>query len=449
MSLKKLLTFCLMVILLLNCCFGLVTVSATSLEDFSYEISSDGITITKYNGEEEDVVIAENYVIDGAVYTISKIGEYAFEDSVIESVKIPESVTEISEGAFYNCDAITAVTIPESVNEIALYAFDDCNNLTNVTILNPNVTIGDSAFGYYYSGRKYYIVDNFVMHGLENSTAQKYAIANDMTFEIYVKPVLGDVNNDKISDIRDLVRLKKILAGVVETGDCTADINGDGISSAEDLVSVRMILLHGEDNLKTHTVTFRDKDGNVLDIQKVKHSFSAIAPKVPVIDGYIFKGWSESFINVMNEMQIFAEYEADTKPTFIVDSVSANPGDKKVTLAVSVKNNPGILGMTLSVEYDEEVLTLTEASSGEALSGVLSFTKSNILKSGCNFVWDGQEITTDSIRNGTILLLTFDISNDAKTDEYPIKISYRNGDIIDGNLDSILFEIQNGKIIVS
>lgn len=178
------------------------------------------------------------------------------------------------------------------------------------------------------------------------------------------------------------------------------------------------------------------------------HSFAATAPEAPAVEGYVFVGWSESYTSIMKDTVITALYEQDTVPRFVVESVTAAAGESGVTVAVSVKNNPGILGMTLSVEFDESALTLTNASNGEALSGVLNFTKANVLKSGCNFVWDGQELTDGSIKDGTVLLLEFDVLSTAASGIYPISISYDNGGIIGGELESLSLKIESGNIII-
>lgn len=52
----------------------------------------------------------------------------------------------------------------------------------------------------------------------------------------------GDINNDGDVDIRDLIRLKKLLAGSEEY-DPAADLNGDGLNGADDLALMRKILL--------------------------------------------------------------------------------------------------------------------------------------------------------------------------------------------------------------
>ena len=56
----------------------------------------------------------------------------------LKEVQIPESVTSIGEGAFYD-SGIQSVVIPKNVNTLGNYAFSGCDSLKNVT-LNSRVT---------------------------------------------------------------------------------------------------------------------------------------------------------------------------------------------------------------------------------------------------------------------------------------------------------------------
>ena len=69
-----------------------------------------------------------------------------FDCTTLEQIAIPDSVTEIGEGAFYNCTSLTSITIPDSVTTIGDDAFYNCDSLTSVTIGNGVTTIGDLAF---------------------------------------------------------------------------------------------------------------------------------------------------------------------------------------------------------------------------------------------------------------------------------------------------------------
>ena len=98
-----------------------------------------------------DVVIPSTIEYNNKSYTVVGIGESAFRKSKIESVIIPNTVTFIGGGAFYDCYALTSVTIGNSVTSIGEEAFYACSRLTSVTIPNSVTSIGDGAFADCYS----------------------------------------------------------------------------------------------------------------------------------------------------------------------------------------------------------------------------------------------------------------------------------------------------------
>ena len=61
-------------------------------------------------------------------------------------VIIPTGVKQIPDYAFYNCNSITNVTIPDSVTTIGDSAFKNCNSLTSITIPDSVTSIGAGAF---------------------------------------------------------------------------------------------------------------------------------------------------------------------------------------------------------------------------------------------------------------------------------------------------------------
>ena len=135
-----------------------------------------------------------------------------------------------------------------------------------------------------------------------------------------------------------------------------------------------------------------------------------------------------------------------SKTAFTVDKVSAKPGEE-VTVAVKVSNNPGILGMTLLLDYDRSVCTLVSAKNGDAIEGVLDLTTSKDLINEPKFLWDGVEIAPENVKDGSILLLTFKVSDSASEGTY--KISLTENGIVDNDLNLVDVAIVNGELTIS
>lgn len=195
--------------------------------------------------------------------------------------------------------------------------------------------------------------------------------------------------------------------------------------------------------LEKFTVTFKDHDGTVLKTEEVESGKAATAPSNPSRTGYTFTGWNQPFSNVIAEMVVVAQYQKITKPTFEVANVTSSAGSTGVEVAVTALNNPGVAGMTLSVEYDDKVLTLSKVSNSDVLSG-LTFQKPKNYKNGCNLVWYGSE--PDKIIDGEAFVMKFDVVGSITSGTYPIKLIYSNG--TDVNLESVVFEVVNGSIII-
>jgi len=123
--------------------FSLFNAEAGQFGDFSYAGNESGVTISKYTGNETNVVVPD--VIEGANVTI--IGDWAFASNHnLVNISIPQTVTNLGMGAFQECKKLESIVIPDGISLIPSWIFYDCLSLTNVTIPGGVNKIGESAF---------------------------------------------------------------------------------------------------------------------------------------------------------------------------------------------------------------------------------------------------------------------------------------------------------------
>ena len=65
---------------------------------------------------------------------IEKIGEGAFADCGITSIKIPKNVEQIEREAFLKCEALHTINVTKTTTSISPEAFKYCSNLTAINV---------------------------------------------------------------------------------------------------------------------------------------------------------------------------------------------------------------------------------------------------------------------------------------------------------------------------
>ena len=128
-----------------------------SYNKYVYTLNSDGTaTLLKFTGTVADV--PETVTKGDKPYTVTAIGGSAFatidsrdnhiDNIYLQSVNLPDTITEIGDSAFYKCKnaAFTSITIPAGVTEIKDDTFGFCTSLQKVVLPMRLTTIGNHAF---------------------------------------------------------------------------------------------------------------------------------------------------------------------------------------------------------------------------------------------------------------------------------------------------------------
>lgn len=173
-----------------------------------------------YDSQPNGLVYLENvlYGIKGSVdadVTLKQgttvIADYAFENSYIETISLPDTIKTIGEYAFHDSKSLKEIYIPASVNYIGEHAFAGCSNLDRIEV-DPNNKKYSSYGGVLfnkdgteliycpnssrYSGyRIAYTIPDWVKfvrnYAFEDNAVQEITISNDKTlFDEYAFALL-------------------------------------------------------------------------------------------------------------------------------------------------------------------------------------------------------------------------------------------------------------------
>ncbi|MCM1331986.1 MAG: leucine-rich repeat domain-containing protein [Bacteroides sp.] len=123
-------------------------------ELWEYVKFGDNLSVIRYKGNEKNVTIPAEY--NGI--PVTKIGESLFnanrdtysmeglENTNLNSVEMPNSITTIGSSAFYHCVNLENVVWSNSLDSIGSGAFSGCANLASVEFGDAITSIGSGAF---------------------------------------------------------------------------------------------------------------------------------------------------------------------------------------------------------------------------------------------------------------------------------------------------------------
>lgn len=203
---------------------------------------------------------------------ITVLNDYLFKNcSSLSVLTLPTKMKSIGKEVFYGCYSLKILTIPEgikkltyhtvssglsskgaleelvlpvSMSKVEKYAFSGYSNPFKLTVLNPYTDL---------SALNKSLNDWVTICGYDGSTAEKLAKNAKLTFislgtppsSITPNVVLGDVNDDGIVSVADIVSLQNYLLGRTKTLENweNADLCKDNRLNAYDMILMRRLLI--------------------------------------------------------------------------------------------------------------------------------------------------------------------------------------------------------------
>lgn len=143
---------------------------------------------------------------------------------------------------------------------------------------------------------------------------------------------------------------------------------------------------------------------------------------------------------LVSALPVFA---VEVEPAFVVDSVAAEAGET-VNVTISVKNNPGVASIKLSVAYDD-ALTLNSITYNANIGGMSQQPQSKASPVTLNW-FNG---AADSYGDWVFATLSFTVDADAAVGSYPVTVTYKADNVYNIAEENVYFAIENGEIEVS
>lgn len=213
----------------------------------------------------------EKLVIDG---NFTAVGDNAFSKlTAISSVEMPDSIQFIKNGAFADCVNLSNIILPENIKEICDNSFKGCKKLSAVKGLENVLSIGEKAFaGCSLSGtislNNALYVESDAFSGCDAVKAVKYGLntytdlssdnLGDHNSKIYItygSPIyynivfdnltyflIGDLSGDGSLDSNDILGLRQSILTNYVLDEHILDVNLDGKVNIKDIVRIKKII---------------------------------------------------------------------------------------------------------------------------------------------------------------------------------------------------------------
>ena len=139
---------------------------------------------------------------------------------------------------------------------------------------------------------------------------------------------------------------------------------------------------------------------------------------------------------------------AVSQPTIMVGSAEGRPGNT-ISVPITVENNPGIIALRIFVEYDAEVLQLTDVQDGTVFTTGKSTFNNHLEAIPYTMLWEDGASKVNYSSDGTLVTLTFTVLKSAKGGNSPVTVSYDSSSTFNVDLTEVPFIMQNGSVTVT
>lgn len=173
--------------------------------------------------------------------------------------------------------------------------------------------------------------------------------------------------------------------------------------------------------------------------------------RVSLDDGSVFNsdldevkfGTADGFVNVSDGTQEPPKYNS---PTIEVADVEAYTGDT-ISVPITIYNNPGIIALKISVDYDSNYLELVEATDNGLLGNGNSVFANDIDAKPYTMLWEDGLAAQNHTGNGALATLKFKILENI-SGSTKVTVKYEVDSTLDFDLNEVEFQMYDGTVLV-
>ncbi len=359
----------------------------------------------------------------------SKYGPFS-NCSQLKNITFEEGITTIPDYIFSYCDGIETITIPDSVTKIGWYAFYGCSRFASITIPDSVTSIGWNAFSN---------CENLTIRTVKGSYADTYAQNNSIPVYYYLNKITPE------TPMASTLTENSVVLAPTDGYEYRMD-DGEWQDSNVFENLTRNSSHKFYQRMKATANCPESFSSPAADISTLDHNYGKeIIPPTKNSPGYTLHTCTLCGDTYKDNYTFYEPGETD--PLIEVSSVRGIVGNQ-VKVAISLKNNPGIASMSLKLDYDANILKLVKVED----RGILGEQVHNpSLGVPYYLSWVNDTATENFTENGNIVILTFEILEDAPLGKTPISVSYDydDFDIYDVNGEKVAFATQNGTVDVA
>ncbi len=380
---------------------------------------------------------------------VNRISDWAFDSFInIESATMPKSIKLIGYGAFQGCSNLIRINITDLASWCSAtkndYLYKDTDLYSNNTLLTDVVvpdtvkTIGRYAF--YHSTIKSITIPRSV------TVIEEDAFRNCSNLEkVFYKGTEEEWRNVYLSTQNEALLDADITYSDIPKCEChTYDDIHDTVCNICD--SVRMVTTLNA-TLPHKTLYYL---GEVFDNTGMCVTAIYSDGTSGVITDYDISGFSSKTVGAKTVIVTYSGKTArigvsvvdQNSPVFEIVSGTASKGST-VDVAISIKNNTGIVSVKLGIDYDTDVFEILSAKGADFDS--VEFGPTNADPFIINWI---DTVNPNNITEGDIAIITLKVKVGAPIGDNAITIRYNPEDVYDENFNNVAFAVAGGVISV-